>query len=285
MLESHDGFLDRLQSALGADPPPSCTEFLARGVEVLGSDPEAWSTLFSVFPAGRWWASLTGGEPNGLSWPDQVWRSYGAPLEYLPTHILGVDGINYGVLLPAPEVSRELLGLFGYFPTDGDASFDRIAKDFPTAFAAFAASRAGTFADEELQLLDRLGIDPANHEPHVHASRGGPISVPAPSGYVSVVTADNLPFWVRSEHHDPDCEVHSEAEEDAIVAIERADAVASAGFPGTALIMLKNRSHLHLTDADAVGERASVLAAMAPHYRAIGREAYAERAREMSRSP
>ena len=49
-------------------------------------------------------------------------------------------------------------------------------------------------------------------------------------------------------------------------------------------IMLKNRSHLHLTDADAVGERASVLAAMSPHYRAIGREAYAERAREMSRS-
>jgi hypothetical protein len=65
--------------------------------------------------------------------------------------------------------------------------------------------------------------------------------------------------------------------------IERADAVAAAGFPGTALLILRNRIHLHLTEADARGEESSVLFAMAPHYRAIGREEYASLALAMGR--
>jgi hypothetical protein len=276
-------FLDRLRDAFGAEPPATCAAFLARAADVLGSDAEAWRQLFGIYPAGQWWARLTGTDPERESWPEAAWRSYGAPLEYLATHVLGVDGVNYGFLLPAPELGREMLGFFGYYPTDGDAAFDRIAEDFPNALGAFAAGRADSLGQEQLELLRQLGIAPANHAPRYHLSQCEPFALTVPAGYVSVTTADNLPFWLRREHHDPGCDLSSTAKEDADEVIERADAVAAAGFPGTALLILRNRLHFHLTEADARGEESSVLLAMAPHYRAIGRDEYAERALAMSR--
>lgn len=217
----------------------------------------------SLFPGFYWGGSTRkffGFESYGSGRYPKV------PPEFFPFASLGADGIYYGYVVHAPELSRinPPIGIFDPIP-DQDQGVTLLGNDFEDALDKLLSEALGFYStDEELEIIHAIAAllnlqpHPDKQNPHYMEYRN-PILPAIPSGWHYEPSSDGIGVLAPRDafiENSPTCESWSfdivqgkgyPVLQDIDAALQFVEELLSSNTPGSALFVLRE---LYWRDGD-----------------------------------